>query len=132
MAQSRRSVAGMVDELLTSAEDVAGTKIIAYAPQNGTREILRDFADQLRSKCSSVAILLGAIDDGKVALTAAISKDLLGRGVSASECVKTAAKVVGGGGGGRPDLAEAGGKLPDNLPQALAEGAAYYRQQLQG
>jgi len=131
VVQSRRSVAGTVDELLASAEDVAGTKIITFAPENGTREMLRDFADQLRSKCSSVAILLGAVEDGKVALTAAVSKDLLGRGVSASECAKRAAKLVGGGGGGRPDLAEAGGKLPDSLPQALAEGAAYYRHQLE-
>lgn len=129
-AQSRRSVAGMVDEILASAEDMNGTKIVAYAPQNGNREMLRGLADQLRAKCSSAAIVLGAVEGGKVALTSAVSKDLPGRGVSASECVKVAAKLVGGGGGGRPDLAEAGGKQPERLPQALEAGAAYYREKL--
>jgi alanyl-tRNA synthetase len=68
--------------------------------------------------------------DGKVALSAAVSRDLVDRGVSASDCVKTAAKVAGGGGGGRPDMAEAGGKRPERLPEALAAGAEYYRSRL--
>lgn len=127
-----KSVAGEVDELIESAEDVGGVKIVTSAPHGASREMLRDFADQLRRRVSPVAILLGATSDGKVALTAAVSRELVERGVSAADCVRAAAKVVGGGGGGRPDLAEAGGKLPDKLPEALAEGAKYYRNKLQG
>ena len=129
--QSSRSVAGLVDDLIASAEDVGGVKIVANAPPDCDREMLRDFSDQLRVKASPVAIVLGAIEDSRVALTAAVSRDLVERGLSAAECIKVAAKVVGGGGGGRPDLAEAGGKIPEKLPQALEAGAAYYRDKLQ-
>ena len=75
--------------------------------------------------------MLGTVIDGKVALTAAVSKELIERGLKASDCVRAAAKIVGGGGGGRPDLAEAGGKDPTKLDEALQAGAAFYRQQLE-
>ncbi|MEX0701534.1 MAG: DHHA1 domain-containing protein, partial [Planctomycetales bacterium] len=59
---------------------------------------------------------------------AAVSKDLVKQGVKANECVQAAAKIVGGGGGGRPDMAEAGGRDPEKLPQALEAGRGYYRE----
>ena len=109
---------------------MGGVKIIARATDVTNRETLREFIDRLRGKGRSVAILLGSATDGKVALTAAVSKDLVQRGISASDCVRTAAKIVGGGGGGRPDLAEAGGKHPEKLGEAIAEGAKFYRLKL--
>lgn len=127
---STESVAGLVDELIASSEAADGVKIISYEATGGSRDTLREFIDQLRSKAAPVAIVLGTVEDGKVALSAAISKDLIKRGLSASDCVKTAAKVVGGGGGGRPDMAEAGGKDPAKLGEALAAGAKYYREKL--
>ena len=66
----------------------------------------------------------------KVALIAAVSKDLTTKGLSAGDCVKVAAKLAGGGGGGRPDLAEAGGKDITKLTEALAAGASYFRTKL--
>jgi alanyl-tRNA synthetase len=131
-AQTSQSVAGIAEELFEQAEDVGGVKIIARDTDVTNRETLREFIDRLRGKGRSVAILLGSKSDGKVALTAAVSKDLISRGVSASDAVRAAAKVVGGGGGGRPDLAEAGGKHPEKLADAIAEGAAYYRSKLAG
>jgi alanyl-tRNA synthetase len=131
-AQTSQSVAGIAEELFQQAEDVGGVKIIARDTEVTNRETLREFIDRLRGKGRSVAILLGSKSDGKVALTAAVSKDLISRGVSASDAVRAAAKVVGGGGGGRPDLAEAGGKHPEKLADAIAEGAAYYRSKLAG
>jgi alanyl-tRNA synthetase len=128
--QTSRSVADVVDDLVASAENVDGVTIIAHAPEGARRDTLREYIDQIRSKTRSVAILLGTIEDGKVALTAAVTKDLLERGIKASDCVKAAAKLVGGGGGGRPDMAEAGGRFPDKLPEALAEGARFYREAL--
>ncbi|MGH7199866.1 MAG: DHHA1 domain-containing protein, partial [Planctomycetaceae bacterium] len=128
---TRHSVAGTVDELLSEAEEVSGVKIVTHAPPNANRETLRQFADQLRARNVPVAILLGAVEDGKVALTAAVSKDLIARGIKAGDAVKVAAKLCGGGGGGRADLAEAGGKLPDKLPEALEAGRAFYREKLQ-
>jgi alanyl-tRNA synthetase len=129
-AQTSESVAEVAEELFTQAEDVGGVKVIARATDVTNRETLREFIDRLRAKGRSVAILLGSATDGKVALTAAVSKDLVERGISASDCVRKAAKIVGGGGGGRPDLAEAGGKHPEKLAEALAEGAGYYRSKL--
>ncbi len=129
--QTSQSVAGSIDELFDNAEEVAGVKIIAHAPPNAGRDILRDYVDQLRGKGRPVALLLGTVEDGKVALIAAVTKDLIERGVRASDCIKQAAPVVGGGGGGRPDMAEAGGKIPEKLPEALAAGAKFYREKLQ-
>jgi len=129
--QSSQSVSGVVDELIQAADEIGGVRIITHLSDSGSRDTLRDFADQLRGKVDSVALLLGTAVDGKVALTAAVSKDLVKRGIKASDCIKVAAKLVGGGGGGRPDLAEAGGKNPDKLPEALAAGAEFYREKLQ-
>jgi alanyl-tRNA synthetase len=129
-AQTSESVAGIAEELFAQAEEVSGVKIIARDTEVTNRDTLREFIDRLRGKGKPVAILLGSKSDGKVALTAAVSKDLISRGVSASDAVRAAAKVVGGGGGGRPDLAEAGGKHPEKLADAIAEGAAYYRSKL--
>jgi len=125
-----QSVAGVVDDLLAGAEDVAGAKIVTHVTQDGNKDALRDFVDQLRGKGVPVAMLLATVTDGRVALTAALTKDLVARGLSASDCVRAAAKIVGGGGGGRPDMAEAGGKNPEKIADALAEGARYYREKL--
>ncbi len=129
-ARTSESVAEVAEDLFAKAEEVGGVKIIARATDVTNRETLREFIDRLRGKGRSVAILLGSATDGKVALTAAVSKDLVQRGISASDCVRAAAKIVGGGGGGRPDLAEAGGKHPEKLGDAIAEGAKFYRLKL--
>mgnify|MGYP002624125305 FL=1 len=128
--QVAETMSGKSDELFASAEQVGGVRIIAHHAELASREVLRELVDQLRNRKEPVAILLATVEDGKVALTAAVSKDLIARGVNASDAVRTAAKVVGGGGGGRPDLAEAGGKNPEKLTEALAAGADYYRSQL--
>lgn len=129
--QTSQSVSGAVDELIAGAETVDGVKIVTLAPENADRETLRKYADEIRRKAKSAAVLLATVEGGKVAMTAAVTKDLIERGVKAGDCIKVAAKVVGGGGGGRPDLAEAGGRLPEKIPEALAAGAAFYREKLQ-
>jgi alanyl-tRNA synthetase len=129
--QASQSIAGAVDELVANAEEVAGVKIITHLATGIDRDGLRELADQLRSKAGTAAILLGAEIDGKVALLAAVTKDVIGKGAKAGDCVREAAKAVGGGGGGRPDMAEAGGKNCDKLPDALQVGADVYRKALQ-
>ncbi|QDT66106.1 alanine--tRNA ligase [Calycomorphotria hydatis] len=128
--QKRKNIAEEIDDLLAGAEEVGGVKIIALQPAGSDREILRSYADQLRNKKVPVAVILGMEVDGKVALLAAVSKELIKQGVKAGDCVKIAAKIVGGGGGGRPDLAEAGGKQPEKIPEALAAGVEYFKGQL--
>jgi alanyl-tRNA synthetase len=94
------------------------------------KNAVREFMDKLRGKAKSAAILIARESDGKVALNAAVTKDLLDKGLSASDCVKAAAKIVGGGGGGRPDMAEAGGRFPDKIEEALKAGLEYYQSKL--
>jgi len=128
---SSKSLAGTADELLQSTQSINDVKIVAYHAQDASRDQLRELADHLRKKGKQVALILGTVIDGKVALMAAVNQDLIKQGLKAGDCVKAAAQVVGGGGGGRPDMAEAGGKHTEKLDEALSTGAAYYRSQLE-
>jgi alanyl-tRNA synthetase len=76
--------------------------------------------DWLRDKLGSAVVVVGAVVDDKPQLVAAVTPDLLARGMHAGNLVREAAKLMGGGGGGRPDLAQAGGKDPAKLAEALA------------
>jgi alanyl-tRNA synthetase len=80
---------------------------------------LRTIVDELKSKLNSVIIVLGSISEDKVNLVAAVTPDLIAKGFHAGKIVKEAATICGGGGGGRPDLAQAGGKDASKLLQAL-------------
>jgi alanyl-tRNA synthetase len=115
-----------VERLLDEAEKLGPvTVVIAETPGLGVQD-MRQLIDQLRRKASPLAALLGQRDEegGKVTLIAGLSRDLVERKLDAVAWVKAAAAVVEGSGGGRPDLAQAGGKLPDKLPQALAAARA--------
>ena len=130
--QAKEQLASLAPTLLAEAETVGEAKIVTHLAENIERDQLRELADKLRAGKESVCVLIGAEIDGKAALLAAVSKPLTKQGVKAGDCVKAAAKEVQGGGGGRPDLAEAGGKNPANLAAALEAGAAYYRDALNG
>ena len=123
---TRASVADSVQELLKSAEKVGDTRIVCAKLENIDRDLLRSYADHLRQGGGSTAVLLATEIDGKVALLAAVTPDLVKRGVKAGDCVREAAKAVGGGGGGRPDLAEAGGKDPSKIDDALKVARDFY------
>ena len=86
-------------------------------------------ADALRSRLGSGVVVIGSRGDGNVSLVVAVTKDLTGR-IKAGELVKRLSAVVGGGGGGRADFAQAGGKLPEKLPEALAAVPDAVREQL--
>jgi len=128
---TKASVADSVLELLADAEVVGGARIVARRVEGVDRETLKLYADDLRKEGGSVAILLATEIDGKVALLAAVTPDLVKKGVRAGDCVKEAVKLVGGGGGGRPDMAEAGGKETSQIDAALQAGTAVYRQALE-
>jgi alanyl-tRNA synthetase len=114
-----------VDQLVSDAADVAGTKVITAEVAGGTPQSLRQLIDQLRRKASPVAVLLATKqDEGKLTLIAGLSRDLVDRGLDATAWIRAASAVVGGGGGGRPDMAQAGGKHPDKLPEAFAAARA--------
>jgi len=108
---------------------VEGIKVITREVPPAPANELRDMADTLRSKLGSGVVVIGTRGDGNVNLVAAVTKDLTGR-VKAGELVKRLSAIVGGGGGGRPDFAQAGGKDPDKLPAALAAVQEAVREQL--
>jgi alanyl-tRNA synthetase len=117
-AQKRKGALGQVDELTGRARTIKGVKVIAEEVQNVDREGLRQLVDTLRQKLGSGVVALGMPDNGKVALIAGVTKDLTSK-VHAGKLIQALAKQVGGSGGGRPDLAEAGGKDTANLKSAL-------------
>ena len=97
-----------------------GVKVLAQRADNLERPQLRTLVDNLRNKLGSGVVILGSVADGKVALIVGVTKDLTGK-VQAGKVVGQIATEVGGSGGGRPDLAEAGGKDPEALDKALSE-----------
>jgi len=119
---AQREAAGPLsaDTLLESAQTVGDVTVVVAETPGAPTNLMRQLIDQLRQKESSIAVLLAAREgDEKVTLIAGISKDLESRGVSAGKWIGPVAKAVGGGGGGRADMAQAGGRKPSELPQAL-------------
>ena len=111
---------------------VGDTPIIAGSLGDAKPADLRLAADQLRGKHPSCAILIGTASPGSANLLCALSKDVVARGLKAGDVVKAAARHIGGGGGGRPDLAQAGGKKPEGLPAALEAGVEAIKAALEG
>ena len=112
------------DELLAQAVDVKGVKVVAAVLQGADAKALRETLDKLKDKLKSAAIVLAAVDGGKVQLAAGVTADKMGQ-VKAGELVNFVAQQVGGKGGGKPDLAMAGGTDAAALPAALASVAAW-------
>jgi alanyl-tRNA synthetase len=106
------------------AEEVAGARVLTTAVEVHDPKALLDAADRLKNSLGDAAIVLGAVTDGKVSLIASVAPALVERGIKAGELVKVAAQVVGGGGGGRDTMAQAGGRDPEKLDDALAAARA--------
>ncbi|MHA6896915.1 alanine--tRNA ligase [Ralstonia pseudosolanacearum] len=117
------------DELVSQAVDVAGIKVLAAKLDGADAKTLRETMDKLKDKLKTAAIVLGSVSDGKVALIAGVTADATAR-IKAGELVNFVAQQVGGKGGGRPDMAQAGGTEPDKLPQALAGVTAWVQQKV--
>jgi alanyl-tRNA synthetase len=117
-AQKRKGALNQLDDLFGQAQTIKGVKVIVGEVSNVDREGLRQLVDSLRQKLGSGVVALGMPEDGKVALIAGVTKDLTAK-VHAGKLIQALAKQVGGSGGGRPDLAEAGGKDTSALKTAL-------------
>ena len=105
-------------DLLSKARDVGGIKVISARTEVGDPKALREVADQVRDKLGSGLVVLGGVADGKVSLVAALTADLTGR-LHAGKIIGELAKIIGGKGGGRPELAQAGGPDAERLDEAL-------------
>ncbi|HNN46947.1 MAG TPA: DHHA1 domain-containing protein, partial [Azospira sp.] len=107
------------DDLAAQAADVKGIKVLAAVLEGADVATLRETMDKLKDKLKTAAIVLAAVDGDKVSLIAGVTADTIGK-VKAGELVNAVAQQVGGKGGGRPDMAQAGGTNPAALPAALA------------
>jgi alanyl-tRNA synthetase len=121
LAAGARAEGPSAETLLANATEVAGTKVVVAEVPGAAPPALRQLIDQLRRKAAPVAVMLGSREEeqGKVILIAGASRDLVERGFDAVGWIRQAATVVAGNGGGRADMAQAGGKLPEKLPEAL-------------
>ncbi|CAM4442521.1 MAG: Alanine--tRNA ligase [Legionellaceae bacterium] len=116
-------------ELLQQAKLVKGVHILSAELMNTEIKILREMTDKIKNKLGSAVIILGSVSDGRVNLVVGVSKDCIDR-IKAGELANFIAQQVGGKGGGRPDMAQAGGNIPEVLPTALASAYAWVESQL--
>jgi alanyl-tRNA synthetase len=114
----RKAAGSLAGDLIEQARTVKNVRLIAAQVNGFDREALRQLVDALRQKLGSGVVVLASADDGKVALITAVTKDLIPK-LHAGKIVQELAKLVGGSGGGRPDLAEAGGKDTSGIQNAL-------------
>ena len=129
-AKERASSRDQAQELLETAKEVAGIKIASGTMDAGSMQALREAGDWLRDKLGSGAVALGAVINDRPTLLIMATNDLVERGLHAGNAVKEAAKVMGGGGGGRPDMAQAGGRQPEKLEEALRAAVDILRGQV--
>jgi alanyl-tRNA synthetase len=120
-----------VDALANTARSVAGAPVLTAAVQAPDAHALMEVLDRLRGRLDGAAVVLGTAADGRVHLAAGVAPELVARGVKAGAIVKIAAAVVGGGGGGRDTVAQAGGRDPDKLEDALIAARAAIEEALQ-
>lgn len=110
---------GAEDEILNSAKEIKGIKVVSYAVEGVDGNALRDLADKIRDKVGSGVVVLASASNDKVNLVAMATKDSLQKGIHCGKIIKEVASIVGGGGGGRPDMAQAGGKNPEKIAEAI-------------
>ena len=130
LARLRSKLAmGQGTDLGSQAVDVKGIKLLAATLEGADAKTLREALDKLKDRLKSAAIVLGAVADGKVSLIAGVTSDLTAR-IKAGDLVNFVAQQVGGKGGGRPDMAQAGGTDPAKLPAALESVRGWLEQRL--
>ncbi len=126
----RERARSKVDSLLEKVAEVKGVKLLAAEVQADDIESLREMTDWVRGRLGSVVVVLGAVLDGKPGFVAAVTPDLVERGLRADWLVKEVANLVGGGGGGRATLAQAGGREASKLQEALAAVEGFLAERL--
>jgi alanyl-tRNA synthetase len=124
-----KMAAGQGDDLAGRAVDVKGIKVLAATLEGADATALRETMDKLKDKLHTAAIVLASVAEGKVSLIAGVTPTLTAK-LKAGELVNMVAQQVGGKGGGRPDMAQAGGSQPENLPMALASVGPWVEQRL--
>jgi alanyl-tRNA synthetase len=121
------------DSLLEQGEEIDGAMVVVADIGGANPNLMRQLIDQIRKKTERSAImLLGAQGDSKVVLVAGVSRELVAQGINAGDWVREVAPVVGGGGGGKPDMAQAGGKDPSQIGTAVEKARQVLQEMLAG
>ena len=119
-AMERSLLRTEAEALLQRVADVDGVRVVAGRTSAHNADSMREMGDFLRDKLSSCVVTLGALSEGSPILVTMVTPDLVDRGLNAGAIARDAAKLMGGGGGGRPEMAQAGGRQPEKLDEALA------------
>ena len=127
---SAGAVMDVVASLLASAPDVGGVKVVVGEVPTAKADALRGAIDWIRNKTEASAVLLASADANKVTLLAGMSKAVVAKGVKAGDLIKEIAPLVGGKGGGRPDMAQGGGSDPAGIPNAVERARAWLGENL--
>ena len=123
-------LAGNFDKLLAGATKAGDVSVLISEIPAGPDDAIRTQVDRIKQKAGSAVVVVGWNDDGKVGLLAAVSDDVINKGIKAGDLIKQIAPIVGGGGGGRPNMAQAGGKDPSKINEALGKARQLVEQQL--
>ncbi|WP_026475814.1 alanine--tRNA ligase [Alkaliphilus transvaalensis] len=123
---------GATDDILAGAEIINDTKVVLHHMGTANMDDLRKVTDVIKEKIETGVIVLAGENDGKASFVAVVTKNLISKGLHAGNLVKEAAKITGGGGGGRPDMAQAGGKNADKINEALETVKTLVKEQLNG
>ena len=124
------SLRGEAEDLLEKVQDIDGVKLVAGRTSAANADGMREMGDFLKDKLGSVVVALAAVVEGSPILVTMVTPDLVERGLHAGNIARDTAKVMGGGGGGRPEMAQAGGKQPEKVEEALGGVPALVRQGL--
>lgn len=117
-------------DVMDKTVEIKGVKLLAAKVDGVDMNALRDLGDQLKAKLGEGVVVLASVADGKVNLIAMATDEAMAKGAHAGNLIKGIAALVGGGGGGRPNMAQAGGKNPAGVDQAIAEVAKVLENQL--
>lgn len=121
---------GLLDEILAQKETINGIDILVTKVSNMDMDTLRNMGDKIKEKLADYAILLASDNDGKVNFIAMCSESAIKNNLKAGDIVKTAATICGGGGGGRPNMAQAGGKDPNKIDEAIKSTLSFIKENL--
>ncbi|WP_027634107.1 alanine--tRNA ligase [Clostridium hydrogeniformans] len=126
-----KMVKGIENDIVKEAKEINGVRFVSYKLLDIDANNLRDIGDKVKNKLQEGVVVLGSVKDGKVNFVSMASKDAIEKGAHAGKIIKKVATIAGGGGGGRPDMAQAGGKLPEKIDEALNEVAKVLEKLLQ-
>ncbi len=129
-ALKAKMASSIVDEILNSKQNINNIDYIACKVENMDMNSLRNLGDKLKDSLGSGVIVLSSVDNNKIYFLCAVTKDLVEKGIHAGNIIKEVAKVAGGGGGGRPDMAQAGGKDVSKVDEALNKVPSILEEQL--